>query len=945
MTRENQMLNNKVSKAVRLAIAFGAASTAAFSASSIAAEEGVEKVERIQVTGSRIKRTDIETTVPITSIGRKDIIQMGALNVADVLNQSPVTIAGSNQSNSAFNTSGVGLNTTSLRNLGEERTLVLVNGRRFVSGNSPSAGYAVDLNSIPASMIERIDILKSASSAIYGSDAVAGVVNIITRSDFEGVEANVQTGISDQSDREKFSLNLTGGNVWDSGSVTVAVGYDDDKGMKSSDRDFSRFDEAVFLDDNGEEYVDKQNSSYPPQGRVGNYNADGTDYVGSENSFNRASYRQLVTPLERKYAAVNFKQDLSDSVHSFTEVNWNTSKTYDSTIEPTPFTTDDVFLPSRGGVGGIKLSNPMVPELLRQRLMADDTSLTLDDNIPALVRRMVEFGARSTDVERDTVRIATGIDWEINDNWLLNSYVSWGKTDTRQENGGQVNVERAAQAFNVIRNADGELQCADDLAVLQGCAPLNLFGAGVLSDEAVDYVRSPAKAVGQVEQFIFSTSLSGELPVELPGGMIGLAVGAEHRLEKGRYSPGDLAQTGASSTNKAEPTDGSFYTNDVYVETVLPILDSLELDLAARYSDHEIVGGQTTWNAGIQYSALDTLKFRASAARAIRTPNIADLYGGRGQTFAGVTDPCSGITASSTGTVAENCLSIPSVAARVARDGAFELNQNELQSTGGYVGGNENVKEETSDSVSLGVIWQATEELALTVDYYDISVDDAISSTSRTTVLNRCYAKSPSEFSLACGEQIRDKNGALTEVSSGTSNENDISTKGLDVEISYTKDLSTYGQFSADLIWNHLYEYTYTSIESGEEIKYRGEVTTPMNRANLNLGYSIDDFDISWRMNYWGSSTDSNDGGNTNYTTGLPLGKYNNFPSVVYHDLSGTYSINDNMNVTLSVRNIFDKQPPVANQSSASGATGVNTVAEAFDVTGRYFQLSFTTKF
>ena len=151
------MLNNQVSKAVRLAIAFGAASTAVFSANSIAADEGVEKVERIQVTGSRIKRTDIETTVPITSIGRSDIIQMGALNVADVLNQSPVTIAGSNQSNSAFGTTGVGLNTTSLRNLGSSRTLVLVNGRRFVSGVSPSSGYAVDLNAIPASMIERID--------------------------------------------------------------------------------------------------------------------------------------------------------------------------------------------------------------------------------------------------------------------------------------------------------------------------------------------------------------------------------------------------------------------------------------------------------------------------------------------------------------------------------------------------------------------------------------------------------------------------------------------------------------------------------------------------------------------------------------------------------------------------------------------------------------------
>ncbi|MBE0379544.1 TonB-dependent receptor domain-containing protein [Pseudoalteromonas prydzensis] len=939
------MLNNKVSKAVRLAIAFGAASTAAFSSSSFAAEEGAEQVERIQVTGSRIKRTDMETTVPITVIGRSDIVQMGALNVADVLNQTPVAIAGSDQSNSSFSTSGVGLNTTSLRNLGESRTLVLVNGRRFVSGVSPSSGYAVDLNAIPASMIERIEILKSASSAIYGTDAVAGVVNIITRDNVEGVEFNAQTGISAESDREKYTVNVTAGNSWNTGNVTVAIGYDDDKGLKSSDRDFSRFDEAILLDDDGNEYVDKVYSSFPPQGRVGSYNGDGTPYTGlaGGEAFNRASFRQLVTPLERKYAAFNIKQDINDDVHYFAEVNWNSSKTYDSTIEPTPFSTDDVFLPSRGGVGGISMSNPMVPELLRQNLLAD--GLTMDDNIPALVRRMVEFGARSTDLERDTIRIATGIDWEINDAWALNTYVSWGKTDQRQDSGGQVNIERAAQAFDVIENADGELQCANDLAVLQGCVPLNLFGAGSVSQEAVDYVKVPAKTAGQSEQFIFSASLVGELPIELPGGTIGVALGAEHRLESGFYNPGDLAQTGASSTNKSLPTNGSYTSDDFYVETILPVLDNLEVDLAARYSDHEIVGGETTWNAGIQYSPIDTLKLRASAATAIRTPNIADLFGGRGETFATVTDPCSGVTASDTGNVAQNCLSIPEVAARVAATGSFQLTQIEAQSTGGFVGGNEEVKSETADTYSLGVVWQVTDEFSLTVDYYDISVEDAISTTSRTTVLNRCFDVSSSEFDPSCsGNALRDKNGALVEVNSGTGNENNIETSGIDIELAYKLDTDV-GTFGANLLWNHLRQYDITGIESGETIEYAGQVYTPDNRANLNLNYGFEDFNFSWRMRYWDRSVDSVDGGNFNYTDFTPLVEYNEFPSVVYHDISGTYSFSDSTDVTLTIRNLFDKQPPVANQSSSSGGTGINTVSEAYDVTGQYFQLSFTTKF
>jgi outer membrane receptor protein involved in Fe transport len=941
------MLNNKVSKAVRLAIAFGAASTAAFSANTFAAEEGAEEIERVQVTGSRIKRTDLETTVPITTIGRADIEAIGALNVADVLNQSPVSIAGADQSNSSFSNSGVGLNTTSLRNLGESRTLVLVNGRRFVSGRAPSSGYAVDLNSIPTAMIERIDILKSASSAIYGSDAVAGVVNIILREGFEGVEVNAQTGISGESDREKYSLNITGGKSWNDGSVTVALGFDDDKGLKSSDREFSKLDQAILLDENGNEYVGEIFSSYPPQGRIGGFNSDGTPFSSdTTDRFNRASYRQLVTPIERKYMAFNFKQYLAEDVQFFTEANWNSSKTNNSTIEPTPFSTDDVFLPERGGEGGIKLGNPMVPQGLRDALLAQNPDLTLDDNIPTMVRRMVEFGARSTDLERDTVRIASGIDWEINDTWALNAYVSWGKTDQRQQNGGQVNVERAAQAFDVVVNPEtGALQCRDDLARLRGCVPLNLFGAGTISAEAVDYVKVPAKVLGQVEQLITSASLVGQLPVELPGGNIGVAFGVEHRLEKGMYLPGDLAQTGASSTNRSLPTDGSFTSDDVYAEAILPVLDNLELDLAVRYSDHEIVGGQTTWNAGIQYSPLDSLKLRASAATAIRTPNIADLFGGRGETFSGVADPCDGITATSSGNVAANCLSIAEISARVQRDGSFNLTQIEKQSTGGFVGGNADVKEETADTLSLGVIWQATEELSFTVDYYDISVEDAITTTSRTTVLNRCFDVAPGEFDATCGGAARrDQNGALTGVDSGTSNENNLDTSGYDIEINYKTETS-YGEFGAQLVWNHIKEFNETGILSGDVVEKKGEVFTPDNRANLNLTYGLDDLNVSWRMRYWGSSYDSLNEENFNFTTGEALTTFNRFPSVVYHDLSANYNVSDDTQVSFTVRNLMDKQPPVANQSSANGGTGINTVSEAFDVTGRYFQLSLTTKF
>lgn len=937
--------NSQIAKSVRLAMLVCAGTATATSLPAFSAEEKVvEEVERIEVTGSRIQRTDMETSVPITTIGRSDILEMGALNVADVLNSSPIAIAGSDQSNTAFTNSSVGLNTTQLRGLGDARTLVLVNGRRFVSGQSPSVGYAVDLNAIPTSMIERIEILKSASSAIYGSDAVAGVINIITRKGFDGVEFAAQTGTSSESDRDRLSLNVTAGGSWDTGSVTMAIGYDEDDGLKSTDRAFSEFDQAILHDDNGSEYVGIVNSSYPPQGRVGGYNGDGTEFEGSSlDGFNRASYRQLVTPLERKYAAFNFKQELSADVEYFSEVNWNSSKTNGSTIEPTPFTTNDVFLPDRGGNGGISMTNPMVPQLLHDNLIAD--GYTDADNIPEMVRRMVEFGARSTDLERSTIRVLNGVDWNIDNNWMLNAYVSWGQTDQQQDNGGQINIERAALAFDVEVNEQGEMQCVSELARLQGCFPLNLFSAGSVTDAAVDYVRSPAKASGQVEQFITAASVTGELPFTLPGGQVAVAFGIEHRQEKGVFKPGDLAQTGSSSTNKADATKGSYTTDDIFVEAILPVLDNFEVDLAARYSDHSLTGADTTWNVGLQYSPVETIMLRASAATAIRTPNVADLFGGRGETFQSVADPCSGVTATSSGNAAVNCLSIPEVAARVAAEGAFNLTQVEAQSTGGTIGGSIAVKAETADTLSVGFVWQIMDGLSMTVDYYDVSIKDAITTTSRTTVLNRCFDVSPSEFDSACaGNSVRDYKGALTEVHSGTSNENNIDTSGYDLELNYTMDIGS-GTFGADFIWNHSNEYIITSIEDGTSVDYVGEVLSPDDKANLNLRYTMDDMSFSWRMRYWGKSVDSVDEENFVYFVWTPLEEYNNFDAVVYHDISATYFVNDNTNVSLTVRNLFDKQPPIANQSSLNGGTGINTVSEAYDVTGQYFSLNFTTKF
>lgn len=901
--------------------------------------DSATNVEKVQVTGSRIKRTDMEGPVPVAVITSADIAATGSINVSDILKTQPVTISTNNTSSTTFSTSSVGVNNTALRNLGESRTLVLVNGRRYVSGLSPSVGYAVDLNSIPAPMIERIEILKSASSAVYGSDAVAGVINIILKDDFEGVELNSQVGMSEEGDSERHLFNVTAGGAWDSGNAWVSAGFDNSQGIRASDREFSKNDIAVLLDENGEEYYGNVFSSYPPQGRVGGYNGDGTPFTYSsdpENSdgFNRGSYRQLVTPLERKYAAAGARYELSDAASLFTEVQWNSTSTKDSTIEPYPFDMNDIWIPDRGGVGGLDVNSPLLPELLRNNLIND--GVTNLNQVP-WVRRMVEFGARSTDLSRDTVRIAAGVDFEINDDWALDTYITWGRTQQSQENGGQINLERARYALDVVEGPNGELQCADDIARLQGCVPFDVFGAGTISDEAVNYLKVPAKTFGEVEQLVISAVLTGELPLELEGGYSGVAFGIEYRDEKGAYSPGDLAQTGASSTNQSSPTNGEFDTLDVFAELSLPLLETLTLDLAARYSDHSIVDGQFTWNVGVEYRPMETLMLRASAATAVRTPNISDLFGGRGETFAVVADPCNGVTASDTSVVAQNCLSIAGVMQRVEENGSFTLSQVEAQSAGGTIGGNINVTEETSDSWSLGLVYEITDNFSVTMDYYNFEIDDAIDTTSRSVVLQRCFNQSPDTFDASCGgAALRNAGGVLTEVHSGTSNENILKTSGIDLELDYTQDLS-FGTLKAGLIWNHISKYEQIGIFDGSVLDYKGEASNPEHRAAINLDLSTGDVAYSWRMRYWHDVVDSTEGENFNFSSFGGLEKHNNISAQIYHDVSSSIMVSDHMEVRVGVNNVFDKQPPLLGQGTKHGGTGINTYSAAYDVVGRYY--------
>ena len=970
------------SKFFSLLIPLSAAFLIAPGMSSVASAQGADdELEEIIVTGSRIKRNTFNYSTPVTVIDAVEISATGTTNLGDLLQTLPQAISSVNNANTAFSTTFSGLNLTDLRFLGTDRTLVLVNGRRVVSGVPPGGGYGVDLNSIPTGMIERIEVLTGGASAIYGSDAIAGVVNIITKTDFEGINVDLQVGASTRGDKNKEDVTVTlGGKFGQGGFAMLSVGFSDDDELRSRERGSSAFD-LVYSDENGDGFGESAiflGSSFPPQGRLNppgagdQFNGDGTVFQDPSTAdglfgtpdvsdrFNRADFRTIFNPVKRRFAAANASYPLTDRISGFVELNWATVAT-DSEIEPFALSiNDDIFQFSRGGNFGLDVaSNLLMPQLLKDNLIAAGVTNTNQLGTSGWVRRLLEFGPRASQVDRTTTRSVVGLDVALTDSWDLELYASYGRTEQNQENTGQINTERAALALDVELAADGiTVQCANELARIQGCVPFNVFGEGTITPEAVRYLQAPGNLKTIVEQEIFHLGVTGNLGWDLPGGAVAVAGGFEYREETGAEINPGFNQTGIGGGNATAPTNGRFDVSELYAEIVFPVLERLSLDAAVRFGDYSTVGDQTTWKAGFDAKLHDTLRLRGTISESVRAPNIADLFAGAGETFRTVNDPCDGVDNTTTGNIATNCRSIQVIQDRIDAQGGFNLTQPERQGTGGFIGGNPFVNEETADAFTVGVVWQPNflEGFSAAVDFYDIEIDDGIATTSRNTVLQRCFDVDPSQFDAVCGVGIQDGGrarrdmragaGNLTAVDSGTSNENRFETSGLDIELAYVTDLGP-GTLNAGLLWNHLIDWDEIGIESGDVDDNAGEILTPDNRATGTLSYTMGDWQVFWRARYWDRSKDSNTPELFNEndcfcSLGLDP-SVNEVASYVYNDFSIGYSPGQ-YSVRLGINNAFDKKPPVLPQFTQFGNTGTNTSTEAYDTIGSVWYLSFNYK-
>ena len=948
----------------------------------------------IVVTGSRIASPTLTSGAPLQIVDSKAIASTGAAILQDVLDQNPVFGSATlSRTNSNFLTSSGGVATVNLRNLGDSRTLVLVDGHRFVSGvpNEP----AVDINSIPTAFIDHVEIVSGGESAIYGSDAVAGVVNIVYKKNFEGFEGNVQTGVSQAgTDKTKQANVLFGTNFADDrGNVMVYAGYTKDGAVRSSDYARTATDQASLgaeegvIDDLFK--IDRPvRSGYIPAGQFfgdnGAVTGDGLAIpdagLPQADKFNRQSYRYIATPVERYTVAARANYEVSDAANLFLDATFTHSQVT-TNIEPTPLASFDPNgvshttgeIPIGSIVGGALFYNPLVPNYIRA-IAADDDG----DGVPDVEfeRRMTDLGPRTSTANRYTYEITTGVRGDISSKWNYEVYGSYGRTQDDQISNGAVNLEHMRNALNVvpalatdlgaIQVGGGYIACADLNARAEGCTPANIFGSNTLSAAAAKYVSAKQTSNAFAQQIDAGADVTGQLFDLWGAGPVRVAFGVEYRKETSAQVFDSLTNQGGLSGNALPDTSGSFDVVEGYGEIHIPLLTdkpffkNLEARAAGRISHYSTVGTVYSYNYGGIYTPIPDVTFRASVALSTRAPNIGELFSGLSQTFpTGVVDPCLNVTATSTGQFDTLCRADSNVAKNIAEHGSFTLTQSDLQGISGFNGGNPNLKEEKGHTFTGGVVINprsipALRNFSLTADYTRTHITGAIELTDRQTELNGCYDGSDPEFCQFITRRTADQGtasvGALNFVNSFATNSGGILESNLDVTASYKQGLGRYGSLTGTLSYTRLLKGWTRALPTVAKDTFKGEIGNPVDKFLATLDYSLGPVTFEYRGQFLGRSyLDDQYVLSLANADGTPVTNPHDprarIKSYYVQDLQVNFDAGDHFNFYLGVNNLLNISPPPLYSDLPGDTTGAETDATDYDAIGRRFYAGARLRF
>lgn len=920
---------------------------AAVSAQEQATATGATNLDRIQVTGSRIRGVEIENSQPILTVSREDISRSGQATVADLLQN--ISSAGSpaiSRADALASGENVGGYYIDIRNLGANRTLVLINGVRL----GATTGGFQDLSQIPVSAIERIDILKDGASALYGSDAIAAVVNVITRSRFDGAEASVQYGQFSQGDGGETIYSGTFGTSNERGGITISAEFMEADPILAGDRFFSAFGNA------GPDYPGSgfspvsQNGSWFDEAtetwltlRPGGNPANRADYVPHTAAFNANANQQMFvqTGLERKSVFSNINYDLTDRVTFNADILYNKRSTdqqiagypYQSVAFDTPLSGDSVF-------------NPVGEDIeFRRRLW----------EVP-----------RTTRSELTTFRVVAGLSgyFDVNERpWDWNVTYANNRNEVTKSGYGDASLLATAPALGPsFIDASGVARCGTVGNVIAGCTPWNpllpfgVAGPGSLANADVQNFLFPTYTdTGETSSKIYSANLSGGL-FELPAGDFGFAFGLERREETGRFVPDAFNQSGNSTGLPATTTQGEYEVNEAYLEFNIPVLadlpfaQELTVNLASRYSDYSNFGDTTNSKASFIWRPIESVAVRATWAQGFRAPSIDNLFGGVGGSFESYTDPCSvGVPGSVAGNAA--C-----TAAGVAPD-YVQLGQGLVPCTSWpcqtpdqfLSGSNPDLGPESSISRTAGIVWSPgfADGLTLSLDWYNYKLSNYIISDSVNRILRDCYVLGEAS---RCDGVTRAADGHISGMFFGLTNLGQLETEGWDFGARYRMADTAFGRFTFDWQTSYLAQYDTLGQNSAGDNIFVGGAGDPgyfRIRSTLGTNWEInEDWNATWNMRYYSGI---NDGCVANRPCSEPdrfqngeTAPRNRLGSNTFHNLQVSYNAPWDATVSLGVDNVFDREAAIM-FNGGNVSTGFPYYPE-FDI-GRFMYMRYTQRF
>ncbi len=995
-----------------------------FATTALAAENAADDsaaLEEVIVTGSRIAQANLETISPVTIVGAEQFRQEGTARVEDLLNKLPQVFAGqaSTLSNGADGTA-----TVDLRGLGANRTLVLINGRRMMPGEPSNSGsLAADINTIPATLIKRVEILTGGASATYGADAVAGVVNFIMDNDFTGLKIDAQHSFYQHNNDNKvvppllaarraagFSgfdepdSNVIDGRAWDltatmgtdfadgMGHLTAYVGYRTVDAVTQDQRDFS----SCTIQNANATNLQCGGSLTGFPGHVIVYDsgtstiygfASGRQLVPGVNRFNFAPTNYFQRPDTRYTGGLFADYEVSDSIKPYMEFMFMDDRSV-AQIAPSGnfgntlmINCDNPLISAQqaaiicdsenlinGFLGTFPLTSVFNPGPAPIDFIDPTTGLTYNKAFFQPLRRNVEGGPRRADLQHTSYRTLVGVQGDINNAWSYDAYYQFGRTVYAQTYENELSVARLTRALDVVAGPGGTPVCR---SVVDGsdpnCVPYDILSGGRVSDAAASYLSAVGFQRGNVDQHIGSAALTGRLGeygVKTPWANDGLAValGVEVRRDSLKFKTDQAFQTGDLTGQGAPtlPVSGNIKARDLFAEAQLPLInqgavDDLTFNAGYRHSSYDTSGGGSfstnTYKFGFEFAPIHDVRFRAGYNRAVRTPNIQELFYPQYVGLDGSSDPCAdfAITAADVGCLAQGL----SVGQIVAGNPAGQYN--------GRLGGNPNLQPEVATTKSIGVILEPAflPRFSMTIDYYDIEVRDAIQGFGADAIVNTCTANPTPEV---CGLIHRNPvTGSLWLTSDGyiedlQSNIGGVRTKGLDFSAAYSLDAGRVGKLSFDLIGTLINEYTVdnglsapydcvglygstcsnlSSTPSAPTAKWRHNARVTLTRPS---GLSAS---LQWR--YFGAVK-------VDYTSSNPTlnGAYDNFsarlPGQNWFDLSGSYTFSEKYTFRLGINNVLDRTPPLVSSGRSNGTrnqcpTGPcngNTYPAVYDALGRY---------